>query len=260
MLPGLAKSCQTVMPQLVFGRRFAASRDCDWHTHEVPELVLVTQGRCTCSAAKAVLAGGPGVLWIMPAHTPQYQRNFTFTRTIYIGVKLGGYRFSQQPRAVAVGLEGYIRRWMDDLIDLQQTARDPQRVTSPLLAALLGELGRIESRQDQVGYYHPALNQAISYLEEHLTQPLRIADLAGYVHLSPSHLTSLFRQNIKVSPLQYQQQLRLRLAERLLSDPHATVKQVAFACGYTDCGYFVRLFRQRYALPPDQWRKNAKRI
>jgi AraC-like DNA-binding protein len=101
------------------------------------------------------------------------------------------------------------------------------------------------------------VQQALVILEGRLTQPLAVEDLAGQVHVSASHLTALFRAAVGVPPVQYQKRARLRQAERLLRNPHLTVKEVARACGYEDGSYFVRLFRQRYGQPPQRWRKMA---
>ncbi|MEI8194993.1 MAG: AraC family transcriptional regulator, partial [Phycisphaerae bacterium] len=242
-------------PGIRFGDRFAGARDCKWHLHDVAELVLVTEGDCSCTVGTVTLPGGPGMLWVMPAHTPQYQENVTFTRTVYLGIVAGGAGasgFDERPRGVQVGADGYVRRWMEDLVDLQQSGAEAREVIGPLTAALLGEVSRQELHREAVARYHPAVRAALGILERKLTQALRVEDLAEEVHVSASHLTALFRAAVGVPPLQYQKRARLRQAERLLRNPHVTIKEVARACGYEDCSYFVRLFRQRYGMSPQR--------
>ena len=244
------------LPGIAFADRFGDSKDCKWHTHQVPELVLVTEGDCHCTVGAITLPGGPGTLWIMPAHTPQYQQNTTFTRTVYLGILPGPLPFNDHARAVQVGADGYVRRWMEDLVDLHHQGAAAPTVIPPLTAALLAELSRQESHRQAVAGFHPAVRIALGLIERQLAHPLQIATLADAVHLSPSHLTALFRAAVGMPPLQYQKRARLRQAERLLRNPHLTIKQVARACGYDDCSYFVRLFRQRYGLPPQRWRSH----
>ncbi len=217
------------------------------------ELVLVTAGTCSCTLEGKTLAGEPGTLWIMPAGVPQYQRNAGLVRTTYLGV-WGSSCLSDRARALEVGADGYIRRWMEDLVDLHRHGANCDAVVQSLLAALLGEIVRVEARQDRVARLHPAIEQAVTYIESHLVKPLDIGRLARSVHLSASHLTAMFRQSQGCPPLRYQQQLRLRQAERLLRSPYSSVKQVAAACGYADANYFVRLFRRHYGRPPHLWR------
>jgi AraC-like DNA-binding protein len=58
--------------------------------------------------------------------------------------------------------------------------------------------------------------QAISWLNQHYQQPLRIEDLAREVNLSTSTLHHRFKAVTSMSPLQYQKQLRLQEARRLM--------------------------------------------
>lgn len=244
------------MPHLTFAERSESARDVTWHTHNSIELVLVTTGKCRCSVGGKTLPGEPGMLWIMPARTPQYQRNAGLVRTTFIGFRASPAYFNDRPRAIEVGADGYVRRWMEDLVDLHRHGASCDAIVDSLLATLLGKIGHIETHQARVAKLHPAIEQAMTHIESHLTEPLEIGRLARSVHLSTSHLTAMFRKSLGYPPLRYQQRLRLRQAERLLRSPYSSIKQVAAACGYNDPNYFVRLFRERYGRPPQRWRNS----
>jgi AraC-like DNA-binding protein len=242
------------LPQiaLLFGHRYADSKPVPWHSHDGAELVLVTEGKSRCMVGGTTLEGDAGTLWIFPPSVPQFQANETFTRTVYIGFTHP--TFDSSTRAITVGLEGFVRRWMEDLIDLYEAGRtEPGNL---LVAALLVEIQHMEAGTRATGSLPEPVSEAIVWLEQHAAcTEVTIDQLASHVSLSSSHLTTLFRRSIGCPPLKYLQQLRLRQAERLLRDPHLSVKQIALACGYADCNYFVRLFHQHYGRSPGEWRR-----
>lgn len=238
--------------ELLFGHRYADRKNVPVHSHDGGEFVLITEGRTSCRVGDVILEGRPGTLWIMPPSAPQYQVNHSFTRTVYVGFT--DPVFDTSTRAIDVGLDGFVRRWIEDLIDLYESGRI--ETGSLMIAALLAEVRDIESGAHARAEMPEAVSQAIAWLEQHMTdQDVTVDLLADHVCLSSSHLTALFRKSMGCSPMKYLQHLRLRQAERLLKDPHLSVKQVAKACGYADCNYFVRLFRKRYGSPPGKWRE-----
>lgn len=236
---------------MIFGSRFADRKDVNWHSHDAAELVLVTEGECSCRVGEVTLPGKAGILWVLPPDVPQYVVNRTFSRTIYVGFT--DPAFDSSARAIEVGLEGFVRRWLEDLIDLHKAGRG--EAGHRLMGALLAEISHIESGARTTAGVPEDVRDAIAWLEQRVNMEVTAEQLADHVHLSSSRLATLFRQSVGCPPLQYQQRLRLRQAERLLRDPHLSVKQVAAACGYVDCNYFVRLFRKRYGRPPGEWRR-----
>jgi AraC-like DNA-binding protein len=91
---------------------------------------------------------------------------------------------------------------------------------------------------------------AISYVQENLSQPLTVADMAEQVSLSPSAFTRLFREVTGKSPYQFVKEMRLELARDLLLDGTQTVTQVSRAAGYSSASHFINEFRGRFGLSP----------
>jgi len=98
------------------------------------------------------------------------------------------------------------------------------------------------------------LNSAVHRVQEHLAQHLddrhTLADLATVARLSPRGLTRAFTTTIGMTPLEYQQDLRLALAVSLLTETDLTVEAVATRCGFRDPRQFRRLFTSRHGAPP----------
>jgi len=88
-----------------------------------------------------------------------------------------------------------------------------------------------------------------------LTAPLRVADLAQAVGLSPFHATRLFTQATGLPPHAWRTQLRLQRALGPLR-AGAPVAAVAAASGFTDQSHFTRHFRRMFGVPPGRWQAN----
>lgn len=83
-----------------------------------------------------------------------------------------------------------------------------------------------------------------------IDRPLSVAELAKNMGMSYFHFCRRVRQRTGISPLEYIRALKLELASRLLQNQTASVKEVAAACGFTDPGYFIKVFRKRYGVTP----------
>lgn len=97
-----------------------------------------------------------------------------------------------------------------------------------------------------------AVNKAISWIREHYDAPLKIAELAEAVHLSPSVLHRRFKAATIMSPLQYQKQIRLLEARKLLMSGGVEAANVAFQVGYESPSQFSREYRRLFGASPLQ--------
>ncbi|MBD2865081.1 AraC family transcriptional regulator [Paenibacillus oceani] len=95
------------------------------------------------------------------------------------------------------------------------------------------------------------------YVRLHLDKPLRLRDLAGHVHLSPSHLSHLFVKTLGVSPLEYVRQAKIQLVKELLVHSSCTIKEIAEKIGYGEQSQLSRYFSQVEGMSPLQFRNAA---
>lgn len=95
---------------------------------------------------------------------------------------------------------------------------------------------------------------AIRYIQNHYSEPFRIDELARYVGLNRSYLSTLFKKHTGLSPLKYLQTFRLTKAAHLLSMTQLSIASIAFSCGYQEPESFHKIFRQTTGLSPTQYR------
>jgi AraC-like DNA-binding protein len=103
--------------------------------------------------------------------------------------------------------------------------------------------------------------KAIRLLHEHFTQPLRMESVARDVHMSVSSLHHHFKAVTAMSPLQYQKQLRLQEARRLIFTADVDVATAAARVGYESPSQFSREYSRLFGASPlrdkRRWQEDA---
>ncbi|HEY0196923.1 MAG TPA: AraC family transcriptional regulator [Rhodanobacter sp.] len=149
------------------------------------------------------------------------------------------------------------------LVRLLDTPRDLP-VLAPLIERellyrlLLSEQGPRLRHIATIGSRSHQISRAIEWLKNHYHEPLRIDELAGTVSMSASSLHHHFRAITAMSPLQYQKQLRLQEARRLLLTERCDVASAAHRVGYESPSQFSREYSRLFGAPPlrdaERWR------
>jgi AraC-like DNA-binding protein len=91
---------------------------------------------------------------------------------------------------------------------------------------------------------------AIHLLRDHFTEPLRIEQLAAAARMSPSSFHQHFKTLTSMTPLQYQKQMRLLEARRLMVAGSANVESAAYQVGYESASQFSREYTRMFGAPP----------
>lgn len=109
--------------------------------------------------------------------------------------------------------------------------------------AAIRELGWPEGNARRVA-------RAVAVLREEFAKPLPMERLAEVAGMSPSSFYQHFRAVTSLSPLQFQKQLRLIEARRLMLADGMTASSAAFAVGYESVPQFTREYRRLFGTPP----------
>ena len=100
----------------------------------------------------------------------------------------------------------------------------------------------------------PRVLHIINLLSEDVSRNCDLQALADSVHLSPSRLRHLFKDETGYTPAQYLKRLRLERARELLEGSFLRLKEVMPRVGVTDESHFVRDFKKTHGLPPIKYR------
>ncbi|MDE1992359.1 MAG: AraC family transcriptional regulator [Rhizobiaceae bacterium] len=91
---------------------------------------------------------------------------------------------------------------------------------------------------------------AIRVLRENFAEPIRIEQLAAVARMSPSSFHQHFKTLTSMTPLQYQKQLRLLEARRLMTTGSSNVAGAAYQVGYESASQFSREYARMFGAPP----------
>ncbi|WP_277186489.1 AraC family transcriptional regulator [Caballeronia sp. BR00000012568055] len=92
------------------------------------------------------------------------------------------------------------------------------------------------------------------WLRAHLSEPLRIADLAVHCGFGMRRFHQLFNEAFGETPHRYLHRLRLDMSLALLADPRASLSDIALDVGFADQSAFTHAFSKRFGVSPGQWR------
>jgi signal transduction histidine kinase/DNA-binding response OmpR family regulator/ABC-type sugar transport system substrate-binding protein len=98
------------------------------------------------------------------------------------------------------------------------------------------------------------VRQAMAFIHEHYAEQISRRDIAQRVSIAEDHLTFCFRQELGVTPMKYLQRFRVNQAKLLLRTSSKSITEIAFAVGFTDSGYFSRVFHRETGVSPEDFR------
>ncbi|MUL39410.1 helix-turn-helix domain-containing protein [Gloeocapsopsis dulcis] len=98
------------------------------------------------------------------------------------------------------------------------------------------------------------LLQVLDYINDHLNQDIKLADLAALLDMSQFHFSHLFKQSLGTSPYQYLLQQRIERAKQLLKHSDRAIIDIAFLCGFNSHSHLSKQFRQLTGMTPKDYR------
>jgi AraC-like DNA-binding protein len=133
---------------------------------------------------------------------------------------------------------------------------DTIRALAPLIEReilyrlLTGPHGPMLRHIATAGSHLNQVSRAIAAIRRRFDAPIRIDDVAAEAGMSSSSLHVHFKAITRMTPLEYQKQLRLQEARRLMLAEGATASTAGFAVGYESPSQFSREYRRLFGAPP----------
>jgi len=98
-----------------------------------------------------------------------------------------------------------------------------------------------------------------NYIEEHVDQPILVANLSALLDLSEAHFSRAFRLACGEPPHAYIVRRRVELAAQLMLASRAPLSEIALKCGFHDQAHLSKQFRQLTGETPAAWRRLRRR-
>jgi AraC-like DNA-binding protein len=109
--------------------------------------------------------------------------------------------------------------------------------------------GRMRHLATFGGHAHRMV-RAVGKLRDQFDKPLRIDGLARELGMSVSGFHAHFKTVTAMSPLQFQKQLRLQEARRLMLSENLDAAEAGYRVGYDDAAHFNREYKRHFGEPP----------
>lgn len=159
-------------------------------------------------------------------------------------------------------LGGQVRK----VLDTMRLAEDYyQEEATGILAAFFAGIARENadySEQDESGgddsRFSLILTRVLEYINVHYGEPIKVKELADMCHISETHFRRIFSSYMEMSPLEYINQVRIRMACELLNRTDEPVADIAVKCGFSTNSTFNRNFRQIMGATPMEWRRRPE--
>jgi AraC family transcriptional regulator len=99
------------------------------------------------------------------------------------------------------------------------------------------------------------MQQVTEYINTHLEQDLKLAELARLVQMSPYRFARAFKQSIGLPPHQYLLSCRVERAKTLLSETQFSILEIGNQLGFSSQSHFTSVFRRFTATTPNAYRE-----
>lgn len=98
------------------------------------------------------------------------------------------------------------------------------------------------------------LHYVLHYIHEHLTEKIAVDALSRKAYLSRNIFFKWFKQQLGITPLDYINRERVKLAKQLLCEQQNNIHTVSCLCGFSDVNYFIRVFKKTEGTTPKAFR------
>ena len=166
--------------------------------------------------------------------------------------------YSYLRSAMQLGSCDYVLKPVD-YEELTRTVSDVVKRLSSRSSPLPAEaMTPLSSPKEEPVPENPYICQIVSYVADHLAQPISIPEIAEVLHLNPQYMMRLFKKEMGCSILQYITSRRISLAIRYLEETAIPVSDVSMLCGFDNDSYFSRIFKRFTGETPASYRKSAR--
>jgi YesN/AraC family two-component response regulator len=119
------------------------------------------------------------------------------------------------------------------------------------------EINRNTEKNEDETLPFSTIEKVLQYLEKTPLDQITLKDAADCVHMNPSYLSQLFKQQLNKKFVDYITELRIQESKRLLINTSLRMSEIAERVGYSDLAYFSNNFKRITGLSPSEFRKSA---
>ena len=260
----------------LFHLKDTAGQERDFHFHDFDKLVLLISGKVDYAVEDRSYALRPWDILLIRHHTihkavidkkEPYERIIIYLDKNYLERVMPGAQLSECFEAAdragrnLLTPDGEQRDFLKTLTEniesnLKSDSFGAKAMADTLLIQLIIHINRIsaESSTPVSSISDSKIENALTYINEHLSEELTVEKLAEKVYLSKYHFMRLFKESTGSTVHAYIRQKRLLYAARLIREG-VNANKAASDAGFSDYSTFHRAFRESFSISPGELKK-----
>lgn len=172
-------------------------------------------------------------------------------------------------RAIELGALGFVLKPTDPdeiiaaclkaktlIIEERQRQSGEEQLREQLEEYALTLQGKCTPHNEQ-STVHPVIQQMLQTMEKHYMKELTIEQIADQNHFNADYLSRLFKKETGDNFLNTLTRIRMQKAIQLLANHHLEIYKIAEQVGIRDARYFGQVFKKRYGITPNEFRKKG---
>jgi len=251
---------------------FVEARGHWWERDSLPEGILIycTEGRGHYRQKKRAWEVGPGdLLYCPPRVHHRYEADEKLPWTI-CWMHVSGDLLPHYERLAGLFERRPVRHigLHDDIVaDFTRLILQPPPTNDEAgwfciqanAVAILGRIAALPHNMHDIAAAYGPIQKAIALMRASLDQPFDLRRFAREAGCGSRHFIRQFRRVTGITPGAWFIRQKMLRARALLTLPNIQVKEVAARLGYADPLYFSRVFKRVVGLPPENFRRKARR-
>lgn len=238
-------------------------------------LHIVKEGKGHLEIGKKKYQIGKGEAFLIPANMEAWYEADKENPWTYMWVGFVGYKadecilssgFSLKNPVRKIGCDRKLYGYIEDMLEAHQLTISDELRRNGILMIFLSELIEDYKKQSPgtpMTRPYPGsvyVKHAVEYINRNYSKRLKINEMADYIGVNRSYLTSSFKKAMGCSPQEYLVNLRMEKARSLLTKTDMPVNAVANAVGYSDQLAFSKIYKQYYGLSPKAYREQGEEL
>lgn len=142
--------------------------------------------------------------------------------------------------------------FVDELADATRHPLHAEHLVSSIVTSLLDLSPHAPDAPS--GLTEAQMKALADLVHSRMDRRVSVAEMAACVGLSESWFSAAFRQKTGLTPLQWQMEQRIGLAQQLMRSSDLSIAQIAAQTGFTDQAHFTKAFRKVRGETPALWR------
>lgn len=104
-------------------------------------------------------------------------------------------------------------------------------------------------------YKYGIIISAQEFIKEHHQESIKLCDIAKAVNLSANYFHTLFTESCGLTPREYLEDYRIKVAKKLLLTTQLTLSEIAEQCGFSSQQYLTTIFKAKVKCPPIRFKQ-----